>query len=303
MRAIPVFMLLWAATFAAPVHAQVTSQTSSECRLIMDVMSARWSIENHDPYSGEVPFKQFQLALTNSGNGTCTGTLEAELLGEPYGLAGPGTERVPYTLVDEEGGRDLTPRTGKSSRMVSGRPLVVGPGETVTRSLSLMVDASKLRGDGSFSQQLRLQGVGQELDVLTSRDLSLELQVRPVTAIQLAGAVSRRAGSGATIDLGELSEGLHQSPVQLQVQSTRGYVVSFSSENHGRLSLGTTGWSVPYALMLDGERYQLTQPSSMRVGGGTERFDHFSLGFDVDSVSGLRAGRYSDVLTISVQPM
>ncbi len=303
MRANLFFTIVLAALSAAPVWAQVTSPKPSDCRLIMNVVSARWSIEDYDPFGGEVPFKQFQLALTNSGTGTCMGALEAELLDEPYGLAGLGTDRVPYTLVDEEASRDLTPRAGRSSQTMTGRPLAVGPGETVTRLLSFVVDASQLRGDGSFSQKLRLQAVGREQDVLTSRDLSLELQVRPVTAIQLAGAVSRRAGSGATVDLGELSKGLHQSPLQLQVQSTRGYVVSFSSENQGRLSLGATGWSVPYALVLDGERYQLNQPSSLRVGGWKERFDRFSLGFDVESVSGLRAGRYSDVLTISVRPM
>lgn len=281
--------------------AQTPAAQSPGCRLIMDVMNSRWSIKNYDPYGLDVPYKQFQVAFTNTGGAPCTGTLEVDLLGEPYGLAGASRALVPYTLVDEDGSRDLTPRAGRSAGTGGGRPLVVGPGETVTRFLSFTADGSRVQGDGIFAQRLRLMATSQEFDVLASRDLTLELDVEASAAIRLAGAVQRRGG--ATVELGELKEGVFQAPLQIQVQSTRGYVVGMVSENRGQLSLGGSGWQVPYALVLDGVRHELNEPAALRVGRTKEGTDHYDLGFDVGSVDGVRSGRYTDVITISVQPM
>jgi hypothetical protein len=282
-----------------PAVAQAPAGDAGGCRLIMDVMNSRWSIDNFDPYGFDVPFKQFQVAFTNTGSAPCTGALEADLLGEPYGLLGPSRARVPYTLVDEEGARDLTPRTGRSPPPQGGRPLLVGPGETVTRFLSFTVDGSRVRGDGLFAQTLRLSATNEAFDLLASRDLSLELDVEPSVSVRLAGAIRGRA----TVELGELTQGVHESPLQVQVQSTRSYVVGMVSENRGRLSLGETGWQVPYAVVLDGVRHDLSEPAVMNVTRVREGADHYDLAFDVGSVDGVRAGRYTDVITISVQPM
>lgn len=286
---------------STPAFAQAPSTEAPGCRLIMDAMNTRWSIDKYDPFGADVPYKQFQIAFTNTGTAPCTGTLEVDLLGEPYGLSGASPALVPYTLVDEDAGRDLTPRAGRSGGTGAGRPLVVGPGETITRFLSFTADGARVEGDGVFAQRLRLMATRPDFEIIASRDISLELDVEPSAAIRLAGAIQRRGG--ATVELGELTAGIYEAPLQIQVQSTRGYVVGMVSENQGKLALGQSGWNVPYAIVLDGVRYDLKEPASIRVGRTREGTDRYGMVFDIGEVEGARSGRYTDVITISVQPM
>ena len=283
------------------VQAQAEQASPSGCRVIIDAAGGRWSIDSFDLDGAAVPFKQFQLALTNTGSETCSGNLEAEIPGEPFGLLGSGPVRIPYTLVDETAGRDLTPRTGETRRSSPTRGLSIAPGETVTRIISLLVDPSRVQSDGVFAQRVRLHLTDSELATLASREVSLELSVNPSVAIRLVGAISR--GAGVTINLGELTSGVHQSPLQLQVQSTRGYAMDITSENQGALALGETGWTAPYALLLGNERVNLSEPVSVERRGLNERLDRYEVGFEVGDVEGLRAGRYSDLITVSVRPL
>lgn len=287
--------------FAATPAEAAPQAARSDCRLIMDVGSARWAIPDFDPYDTDAPFKPFQVNLTNIGEGECSGSLELELAGEPFGMVGQGGARLVYAVVDEDSGQDLTPRAGRSARALSGRRLRLGPGETITRFLSLVVDVDRLQGDGDFIQRVRLQAVSDNRDVMVSRDMSLELGVRPSASITLAGAIDRRAN--ATVSLGDLAPGVQDAPLQVQIRSTRGYRIGLTSENRGSLRAGKTGWSVPYDLVIDGQRHGLSEPSSFRSRGSGAQTDRYDIGFYIGDVSGRRAGRYSDVITITVTPL
>jgi hypothetical protein len=106
------------------------------------------------------------------------------------------------------------------------------------------------------------------------------------------------------VDLGDLKEGPVSLPLDLKVDSTRRFDLSFQSQEGGRLRLQGTDWTIPYNVTLDGTLVSLAGGSGEYESSGPQELQHDSLplGFVIGDTRTRRAGTYSDVLSITVSP-
>src|SRR5690606_12658695 len=84
---------------------------------------------------------------------------------------------------------------------------------------------------------------------------------------------------------------------------TRGYRMSAESRNNWRLALsGASEWSAPYRLSLGGKPIGAGDTVDVHAGAGL-REDSYAVGLVLQDVSRLRAGLYTDLVTLSVAPL
>jgi len=298
---------LAALALGTEVRAQTGTAVAAGCRLAIEPGSSRWTIESYDPFAGAAAYGQFQMAWTNQGDQPCEGEVVTELTAEAYGLRNPlspSAGLLRYGLVDESNGVDRTPYTAARGARHNGPLLRVEPGQRVVQTFGLLVDVEDLGGDGVYQQTVKF-GLRRPNSVVVEaqRDVTLAINVRPSAVMGLTGTFQRRNGA-ARIDLGELTTGRTNDPVNLWVRGTRGYKISVRSENHGRLVQPGGDWAVPYALSLGGTTIDLANPVPFQsTPGDGLRNDTYPLVITVGRTDGQRAGRYSDLLTLTLAPI
>jgi hypothetical protein len=305
MRKVSLFHGLAAAiaslAFAGIAHADTNS--GSGCKLRVEPSPNSWTITGYDPLSGGGASGEFDVVFTNSGDAKCQGNVVLKLLGEPWGLQGPHGGRLPYTILDQFNGGDVTPTSGQTSRRLLGHAMQVDPGERKVQRFSLVVNTDNLPSDGVFQQTVLLDFQTDDGTVLGERQISLALNIAPAAVMGLKGAFSRN-DRGARIDLGELATGATNLPVELYVLSTRAYSVSVQSEHNGRLKWVQGDWYIPYSLTLGGKSINLATGGQLKSDPSLSLHnDSYPLGVVVGNVSNSRAGNYADVLTLTVSPL
>lgn len=286
--------------------AQAQSAPPVGCLLVIEPGSSRWTIESYDPYSGQPAYAQFQVAWINQGDKKCKGDTIVQLNSEAYGMRNPVQPSMGllyYGLVNESTGVDLTPSAANSGSF-NGPQLEVDPGQRVIQTMGLTVDTQNLSGDGLFQQTVTL-GLRRRNSVVYEgqADVTLAINVRPSAVMGLTGAFQRNNGV-ANIELGELSPGRTNDPVNLWVRGTRGYKVTIQSRNLGEMRQSSGDWAVPYGLSVGGVSIDLANPVPFQSTPGVGlRNDTYPLVITVGQTAGQRAGRYSDLLTLTLAPM
>ena len=291
-----------AACASAPAFALVPAAADS-CTLRIDGPAASWIIQGFDPLGNNVPAAQFDVTFRNEGTAECRFAPILSLANEVFGLSDGSNARIPYNFLDRFGTYDMTPISGQTPVSLTRRQVVIGAGQQQTISFLFSIDADQLRRDGMFTQNAELEAVQPDGLILTGQPVQLGINVLPSARIGLSGAFTI-SGGRAIVDLGELAEGPVQVPLHLRVQSTRRYRLSFQSLHDGNLQLSDSDWRIPYAVSLDGHAILLAGGAGQYVdaGGASYREDSLPLGFVIGDTSSRRAGTYSDVLTISVEP-
>ena len=301
--AVPALLLACAAAGhgSAAVAQRATAAVHNEgCQLRIDTASTNWIIRGYDPFSDSQPVGSYDLLFVNEGDGECRffpmfGTDQSS-----FGLRSDFGTPVPYTLIDQTDGYDATPLGGRTLRRINNPPVVVPPrGQQMVRYI-LNIDPDRLVGDGLFSQTLLVEAQQANGASLAQRQMTVGIDVLPSAVMGLAGAFTRVKGR-ADVDLGQLTEGLAEVPLRLNVQSTRAFRLAIESQNAGKLRLAGTQWSVPYQILIDGRvataNSERGYVSDNRPGRRTATLP---IGFVIGDVSQKRAGVYSDVVTISV---
>lgn len=289
---------------ASPAWAQPASPAArADCALRIDSSATNWIIQGYDPFSTTVPIATFDVVFNNEGGAACAFDPVFVVDQEPFGLAleaRPG--RVTYTLLDEFSNSNATPVSGRTIARVTQRPVVVQPHSQQLVRFQFAVDEDGLVADGLYSQRVTLvaeqKGRG---DVLASRGLTLGVNVLPSAVLGLSGQY-RRNGGQALVDLGELTEGVAQVPLQVTVASTRAYRLEFASRNNGLLKMADADWSVPYQLMVGETTLSLASTANYSSSGTDPSRDALPMRFVIGSVAGKRAGLYSDLITVSIAP-
>lgn len=289
---------------ALPAQAQSgLAARPAACQLRIDSSASNWIIQGYDPFGSTSPIATFDLTFSNDGRAACAFNPVFLLDQESFGLTSEGrTGRIGYTLLDQFNNTNVTPTSGRTIQGVTTRPVVVTPGGQQIVRYQLAVNEDAIRADGSFTQRVTVsaeaRGTGQQL---ASRSLVLGINVLPSAVLGLSGAY-RRSGGQALVDLGDLTEGVSQVPLQLRVSSTRAYRVDVESRNQGQLQLVGTDWSIPYQLVIGNQTMPLTGISTYQSGGNGPMTDSLPMQFVIGSVAGKRAGVYTDLLTVSVAP-
>ncbi|WP_426024580.1 hypothetical protein [Brevundimonas sp. PWP3-1b1] len=293
-------LLLAAAAATAALLGAAPSQAQTDgCRLVIESGADQWLLR-YEPFDQDVALQEFDVAVVNHGDAPCSTVSRVELRGEPFGLTnGAGAQRMPYALVDERGGTDVTPRAGQSARRVGVRPLNLAPGERGLMRFSFTAAPSEALSAGLYSQSAFINLETTDGQPLAEKPVTLSLQVPSAAVMGLKGEF-RRSGGMPTIDLGELTQGVRQLRTTLYVLSTAGYSVSVASQNRGRLRQGASEWYVPYSLALGDRDMDLSRGGRVDVVSRRARLDDYPLTINVGSTTGKRAGDYSDILTFTV---
>ena len=288
------------AAIAATLLAAFPSQAQTGgCRLVIESGADQWMMR-YEPFDQDVALHEFDVAVVNQGDAPCTAVSRVELRGEQFGLVSDtGGQRMPYALVDERGGADVTPRVGQSARRVGGRPLNLAPGERAMMRFSFTAVPAEALSAGVYSQNAFISLETTDGRPLAEKPVLLSLQVPSAAVMGLKGEF-RRNGGTPTIDLGELTQGVRQLRTTLYILSTAGYSVSVASQNQGRLRQGASEWYVPYGLALGDRDIDLSRGGRVDVVARRARLDDYPLTISVGNTAGKRAGDYSDILTFTV---
>lgn len=271
----------------------------ADCLLTIDPVQDQWVVP-YDPFTSEAAQRQFDVLLANSGDSTCSGSARIDLRGEQFGLASiEDDERVPYVLIEDRAGADITPRAGQSARRLNRQAVNLAPGERALLRFTFAAVPRDVLSSGLYAQDAFLSIEDANGVPMGERALTLGLRVASAAVMGLKGEFQRSNGV-ARIGLGELKSGDKPLSASLYVLSTGGYRVTVRSENDGRLRLGASEWYVDYALAVGKEAMDLSTEDSFSVLSRRARADDYPLSVRIGDVTGKRAGDYSDVLTFTV---
>ncbi|MFN3537835.1 MAG: hypothetical protein ACK4Y4_10340 [Brevundimonas sp.] len=276
-----------------------TAGAGQACSLSLQPSQDSWTIR-YDPFAQDATQNQFDVAVVNQGDVRCSGTIRVDLSGEEYGLRMAGAPgRIPYALIDERDGADLTPRAGLNARRINAQPVALEPGERSLLRFTFVTAPGEVPAQGLHVQNARIALEDRSGVIVGERPLTLALDVVPAAVLGLKGEFQRSNGV-ARIDLGELTPGPKPLSAALYVMSTGGYRVSVGSANGGRLRMGATDWYVDYELEVGAHRMNLATPDGFEVVSRRARADDYPLSVRIGDVAGRRAGEYTDVITFTV---
>lgn len=254
----------------------------------------------YDPFNDLPARESFEVALVNDGDEACSVQVRLEVAdgGDLAFFTGGG--RLPFRIFDAR-------RLGLH---VSGAPVAVDvsvPGNGVFRlPLRVELEAGRVLPPGSAEARLRvnLEGLpGREPD---TEDFILVATIASRAQVSIGGDVSRSGGARfAVLDLGDLRAGA-SGQAHLAVRANTSVQVTVRSENRGALAHeDLEAFKVPYSLVFDGAVMNASEPL-MRLSrrpGQTLDGDRYSVTVQTAPTStDMPAGRYSDILTISVVP-
>jgi hypothetical protein len=261
---------------------------------------SNWVIHGYDPFGSAPASDEFDLTFYNDGGAACRVRPSFDTDQQPFGLDQGTSPRLAYTLLNRTSNEDVTPRSGRTLASPARPLVVINPGGSQTLRFGLVIVTDNLTSDGTFSQSLRLVAEDQDGGVSASRQLTIGIDVKAAALIGLSGAFTRNQGR-ALVDLGTLQEGVAPVPLTLYIQSTRGFTVSFESQNNGKLKLAGTDWAIPYAIVVGDRTVILGGQANYTSSLGTDRARRsVPFRFAVGNVSQKRAGTYSDVITVSI---
>lgn len=293
--------ILAALSLATPALAQVTAVPTADCLVRVQASPASWIIQGYDPFGGSSPEGTFGVTIVNEGGAECRFTPVFELQQPPFGLSNGGTGKpIGYALLNLTDTQDVTPRAGRTNRLPSSREMILKPNESRTLLYKLIANSEAVRNAGTFTQDVTLEAQDKSFRSLGGTSLVVGITVLPSARIGLAGAYTMSDGQ-AMVDLGELRGGIAPVPLQLKVSSTGEYDITVSSANSGRLRLGESQWVIPYSMAIGGNAVNLSGPRTVSgpASAGARR-DSLPIQFVIGDVSDRRAGKYSDVVSISV---
>jgi len=295
-------LVLTGSAWAAPPGISTLSGVDG-CKLRIDPGPTNWLIQGFDIFDTTPAEATFDITYTNNGTANCAFVTNFNLAGEPFGLTGPQSDRATYALYDAFSHFDATPLTGETRVSVIRRQVTLAPGQQQIVVIRFTVVRSDLQHDGEYAQPAVIEADRTDGAELAGKQIVLGIQVAPSARLGLAGAFTMRGGQ-PVIDLGDLKEGPVNLPLDLKVDSTRRYDVSFVSQEGGRLRLQGTDWTIPYDVTLDGILVSLAGGTGKYVSSGPQQLQHDSLplGFVIGDTRTRRAGTYSDILAITVAP-
>lgn len=275
------------------------SAAHAACNLSLEPVQDQLVIR-HNPLEADSVYGTLEINVTNRGDSACVGRMGSSLRGEMFGFGSEdGAAWIPYQLVDEKSGSDITPRAGRNVRGMGGRMIRLMPGERSMEILSVAAMPDSATSQGRYTQSLDLNISDDDGTLLGTKPLTLGIEILPAAMIGIKGQLARARGTNS-VDLGELSPGTKNLPVTIYVISTGGYRVSVASENQGRLKHESSQWFVDYRLRLGSYDINLSTSDNIEIVSARARFDNYPLQIEVGETAGKRAGTYIDTVTFTV---
>ncbi len=236
-----------------------------------------------DPFNPRQTVAQAMIPVS-LGETQCEVLIQFESVGGRRVLRGSGGE-LEYRLIARE--RGLADR-------LSGQGTVQSP-------LRITIDDLRLMPPGQYDGEVEARlfsGAGELLDgpVL----IQIRANVLPRAQANLAGANART--SYAHVDFGTLQSG-ERARLMLQVRSNTQVTVQLTSQNGSELRLADAPGApaIPYELAFDGEANAAGQ-GFLRSPRLSQAGEYYPIEIVVGPVTGVFAGRYNDIVTVTVTP-
>ena len=262
----------------------------------------------YDPFENVQESQAFEVRVFSPNDDR-----ESCQLGLAIGGAGSSRERILRHRGDEL--RYEIEIEGSTTANDLNAPTRVNPkraGGSLSQSVKLVVPAGQFANAGSYTDHITLrlhdlsEGVPRKMGVDMILAITVDIPAR--AQINLAGSTSPVFGgvNASGLDFGELHTGKERDAF-VQVRATSPVILTLQSANRGVLNHKTeptNSRAIPYALTIDGEAINLSG-SSARInrtpvnGLGADNYRMVARIVDAD---GRKAGRYEDVITISVEP-
>ncbi|MBI1187613.1 MAG: hypothetical protein GC206_09860 [Alphaproteobacteria bacterium] len=246
------------------------------------------------------PFSPYQtvidLPIMLEIDGECDGV---ELVAHSPAGAGDRALRGPGGAIEYR----LTAPSGptlRNTRDPGGGVHILRGGPMALRAT--IGDAASALAPGAYEDDVELSLYDRRSGALLSGPLNVVVRadIAPRVQANLAGLAR---GGNATMDFGALEPGERQR-VMLQVRANTQVSIALESENGGELKLdaapGAPG--VGYTLTFDGERGGAAPWRFSRTPPLTLRGAAYPIEIQIGATEGRFAGRYRDVVTITVIP-
>ncbi|WP_122465030.1 hypothetical protein [Brevundimonas lutea] len=284
-----------AAIFIALAAAAVASPTLSACPGAT-VASASPVLQLYDPFSPSPTQLAFDVVIRNPDAQGCSVDLMLQPDGGVLKLGGA----IDYGFVQPG---------GLASGALVGPVTVQVPAkgeQTVSFVAELPVGA--VVSPDTYQQRLGLTVSSGGVPIVTDRAISLSTLVPARSQMSISGVSSPGRGSlgmaPPSIDFKTLETG-ENARVFINVWANTSVQVTLTSDHGGVMQHedGPQLPSVPYSVTIDGEARSLAGPATigrnppMSLSGAS-----YPLVVTVGDVSGRYAGRYQDVITVSVNP-
>ncbi|KCZ93361.1 hypothetical protein HJO_05880 [Hyphomonas johnsonii MHS-2] len=286
----------------------------AECDVDLSAPSQVWFSGESNGYDGldSTRFEtRFSVQLTNKSDGPCRGRLSFQ---HPTGQAGlelDGNE-LAYSLSQSNSRTSVLDIETNNTAPANAIPIFLGPNQRASRSFSLSIPPRQLRPSGVYTEAVLVRLFDDETNESVAETTALlAANVRPQASILVydgplaRGAITSGGSQHRIVDLGNLEEG-DEASVNLLVQSNDGFDVIVNSHNAGYLVHDVFGADqrIAYSAFLDRHALHLSGGDIRIAGKGPTAISGSVMNFRVriGKVGTARAGRYEDLITISVLP-
>jgi hypothetical protein len=286
-------LLIGLALFAAtPLHAR--------CEARFEALTETSGVANLDPFDPSPFERTLRVTVRNNGSDACRLGLSAT--DRALGQRLLTDTKVAYDLI-----WDNIPIPNYDTP-VPGRELLIGANDTREFFISVQVrrpiQAQPRATEAVFT--LRLHDLDRGAEIIEQQDARLAANIVAVAQINLAGTSSSfgsRYGLD-TIDFGELETGKRQT-VYVQLRGNSSMRMTLESANAGfmRHELIRNAPGISYNIDILGQSFV---PETRRQFNGMLSTGLYGANIPMTLVIGqvgdVPAGRYSDVLTLSIEP-
>lgn len=263
------------------------------------VRSISPTLQVYDPFAPGPTQLSFEVQVRNGGEAACPIELVMRPAGGGLELSGAGGS-IPYAFI-EPGGL-------QSGNVVGPLTLQVPPHEDRSVAFRAELPIGSVVAPGTYEQALDLV-VTNDGDTLADRPISLSAMVSARAQMSISGASAPGRGSVGmappSIDFQTLEAG-EQARVYINAWANTSVQISLRSDHGGVMQHedGRRLPPVPYSIVFDGEPQSLNAPvvisrtPPMSLSGAS-----YPLVITVGDVRGRYAGRYSDIITVTVDPL
>jgi len=293
--------LLAGATFAAA--------PASACEFRVEGDNALWNAGRYNPFVRDNVFEERFLSVENTTNQDCNLTVSVTSPGLSRNVmkASDSTDSLRYSLYERSTGTPISADSGRGAGGFSSFSVPLRPFEKRQLRFGLNIPAGQLVEAANYSQALAFDFEDRRTGERSTVNMGVEATVPPLASISLAGQVGARGRRAGFVNLGELTTGkrVTDRTVAIRTVGTSPYRVNVESENNGYLVRDgrNDDWKIDYMLFLD------ENPMFDTGGTGELRFNEsaqtrlISVAFQIGEADSVRAGTYSDVITISIAPL
>ncbi len=256
----------------------------------------------YDPFNATDVFDAYTIQVRNNSGATCSYGLVFHRNSLPATMGGA----VTYAVTNS-GGTSVMSTTPQNAVAPVWLPVTNVPaGATVTVTYYVSIARGQVVGPATRSDPINiwmyaLNGSGQ---LVLPRLHSDNLTVRYTTPTSISTNVAG-GGTATTVDFGEIVAGAVRS-VNIEARSNVNYQLRATSLNLGTMRLlpPYNTWSIAYTATLSAAPLDLSTVTGTVVGPLTATPSAgrtHPLGVTIGSVSGKRAGTYTDEITIRIE--